>query len=115
MIEPLREVFDAGVQSDRVEHDERWMISLRDEINDAEVEISTQLGRTSVTLADLLNLRAGDIIPCDFEGKVTLLAEQVPVFRGTFGLSRGLQAVKIEERIRGRTKGGAGDMLALKK
>ena len=24
MIEPLREVLDSGVQSDRAEHDERW-------------------------------------------------------------------------------------------
>jgi flagellar motor switch protein FliM len=100
MIEPLREVLDAGVQSDRVEHDERWMHALRDEIDDAEIELTTLLGRASLSLADLLNLKPGDIIPCDFSGKVTLLAEQVPIFRGGFGLSRGQQAVKIEERLR---------------
>jgi flagellar motor switch protein FliM len=100
MIEPLREVLDAGVQSDRVEHDERWMHSLREEINDAEIELTTLLGRASLSLADLLNLKPGDILPCDFSGKVTLLAEQVPIFRGGFGLSRGQQAVKIEERLR---------------
>jgi flagellar motor switch protein FliM len=114
MIEPLREVLDAGVQSDRVEHDERWMISLREEIDDAEVELSTQLGRCSVSLAELLNLKPGDIIPCDFGGKVTLLAEQVPVFRGSFGVSRGQQAVKIEDRIR-RPKSSAADRMIIKK
>jgi flagellar motor switch protein FliM len=114
MIEPLREVLDAGVQSDRVDHDERWMVSLREEIDDAEVEISTQLARATVSLAELLNFKAGDIIPCDFAGKVTLLAEQVPVFRGTFGLSRGQQAVKIDERIRARSK-SSGDVLTFKK
>jgi flagellar motor switch protein FliM len=31
---------------------------------------------------------------------VTVLAETVPVFRGTFGLSRGQQAIKVEERVR---------------
>ena len=114
MIEPMREVLDAGVQSDRVDHDERWMISLRDEIDDAEVEISTQLARATLSLADLLNLKAGDVIPCDFAGKVTLLAERVPVFRGTFGLSRGQQAVKIDERIRTRGKAGPSDVLSFK-
>ena len=114
MIEPLREVLDAGIQSDRVDHDERWMISLRDEIDDAEVEISTQLARANLSIAELLNLKAGDVIPCDFEGKVTLLAERVPVFRGTFGLSRGQQAVKIEERIRTRGKAGPSDVLSFK-
>jgi flagellar motor switch protein FliM len=100
MLEPLREILDAGVASDRMEKDERWMVSMREEIEDAEVQISTRLGRTSISLATLLNLKPGDVLPCDFAGKVTLLAEDVPVFRGSFGLSHGLQAVKVEERIR---------------
>ena len=100
MIEPLRDVLDAGVQSDRVQTDERWMQTLKEEIDDAEVELSAVLGRGCVTLAELLNLKAGDIVACDFSGKVTVLAESVPVFRGTFGISRGQQAVKVEERCR---------------
>ena len=100
MIEPLREVLDAGVASDRMEKDERWMQSLREEMEDAELEITTLLGRASLTLAELVNLKPGDIVPCDFSGKVTLIAEDVPVLRGSFGTSHGQQAVKIEERIR---------------
>ncbi len=100
MLEPMRDVLDAGLQSDRADHDERWMYSLRDEIDDAEVELSTLLGHSALSLAEVLNLKPGDVIPCDFTGKVTLLAETVPMFRGTFGLSRGQQAVKIDERIR---------------
>jgi flagellar motor switch protein FliM len=100
MIEPLREALDSGMTSDRVEHDERWAFSLKEEIHDAEVELSTILGHSRISLGDLLNLKAGDIVPCDFGGKVTVLAERVPVFRGTLGLSRGQQAIKVEERVR---------------
>jgi flagellar motor switch protein FliM len=100
MIEPLREILDAGVASDRVEKDERWMITLREEIEDAEVELTTRIGHSHISLATLMNLKAGDIVPCDFQGKVTVLAEDVPIFRGSFGLSHGLQAVKVEERVR---------------
>ena len=100
MIEPLREVLDAGMASDRMEKDDRWMQSLRDEMEDAELEITTLLGRSSLTLAELVNLKPGDVVPCDFTGKVTVIAEEVPVFRGSFGTSRGHQAVKIEERLR---------------
>ncbi len=100
MLEPLRDVLLAGVQSDRAEHDERWLHALREEIDDAEIEMSTLLGRSSLSLAEVLNLKPGDVIPCDFNGKVTLLAESVPMFRGSFGLSRGQQAVKIDGRIR---------------
>ena len=100
MIEPLRDVLDAGIASDRVEQDERWMHALREEINDADIELSSLLGTAQLSLGEMLNLKPGDVIPCDFSGKVTLLAEAVPVFRGSFGLSRGQQAVKIEERVR---------------
>jgi flagellar motor switch protein FliM len=99
MIEPMRELLDAGVASDRVEHDERWAMALKEEIEDAEVELKTLLGRGRLTMQQLMELQAGDIIPCDFAGRATVLAEDVPIFRGTFGLSHGQQAVQIEERV----------------
>jgi flagellar motor switch protein FliM len=114
MIEPLRDLLDAGVQSDRVEHDERWLHALRDEIDDAEIELSTVLGGACLSVAEMLNLKPGDVIPCDFAGKVTLLAEGVPLFRGGFGLSRGQQAVKIDQRVR-RPKANTADVPTFKK
>jgi flagellar motor switch protein FliM len=115
MIEPLREQLDAGMTSDRVEHDERWLSSMKEEIDDAEVELSSVLGRAQLSLGELLNLKPGDIVPCDFAGKVTLFAEQVPVFRGTFGLSRGQQAIKVEERVRRHRAGLSESHPSLKK
>jgi flagellar motor switch protein FliM len=100
MIEPLREVLDSGMASDRVEKDERWALTLRDEIADAEVELTTLLGRTNITLGELINLKPGDILSCDFTGRVLVMAEDIPMFRGSYGLSRGQQAVKFDERIR---------------
>jgi flagellar motor switch protein FliM len=114
MIEPLREILDAGVASDRVEKDERWPVCLREELEDADVELTTLLGKASISLAELLNMKPGDILPCDFTGKVTLLAEEVPIFRGSFGLSRGQQAVKVEEKVR-RLKIAAADVAAGKR
>jgi len=107
MIEPLRDVLDARMQSDKAEHDERWMRALREELDDAELDLSTLLGRGTLSLAEVINLKPGDVIPCDFSGKVTLLAESVPLFRGSFGLSRGQQAVKIESQVR-RIKSASG-------
>jgi flagellar motor switch protein FliM len=101
MIEPLRDVLDSGVQSDRVEHDERWLHTLREEIEEAAVQMTTLLGRSQLSLADLVNLKPGDVIPCDFTGQATVFAEDVPLFRGSFGVSRGQLAVKVEQRVRG--------------
>jgi flagellar motor switch protein FliM len=99
MLEPLRELLDAGVASDRVEHDERWVSALKEEIEDADVELTTLLGRAKVTMRQLMDMKAGDVLPCDFNGRATVLAEDVPIFRGTFGISNGQQAVQIEDRI----------------
>jgi flagellar motor switch protein FliM len=90
---------DAGVASDRVEHDERWAVALKEEIEDAEVELTTVLGRGCVTMQQLLEMKPGDVFPCDFTGRATILAEEVPIFRGHFGVSHGQQAVQIEERV----------------
>jgi flagellar motor switch protein FliM len=46
-----------------------------------------------------MDLEAGDIVPCDFSGRATVMAEEVPIFRGTFGVSHGQQAVQLEERV----------------
>jgi flagellar motor switch protein FliM len=103
-IEPLREILGASVQDQRPQDAERWAASLREEIEDAEVELTTVVGRAQVRLSELLDFRPGDIIPCDFSGRVTVYAEDVPVLRGQFGVSRGQQSVKVEERLlRGRS------------
>jgi flagellar motor switch protein FliM len=93
-------VLDSGVQSDRAEQDERWLASLKEGLQDAEVELTTLLGNGSVTLNRLVELKPGDVLPCDFSGKATVLAEGVPLFRGAFGVSRGQQCVRYEQRIR---------------
>jgi flagellar motor switch protein FliM len=100
MIEPLREVLDSGVQADRAEQDERWLASLKEGIQDAEVELTTVLGGGSVALSRLVELKPGDVLPCDFAGKATVLAEGVPLFRGAFGVSCGQQCVRYEQKIR---------------
>jgi flagellar motor switch protein FliM len=100
MIEPLREVLDSGVQSDRAEQDDRWLSMLKDGLQDAEVELTTLLGHGSVSLSKLVDLKPGDVLPCDFSGKATVLAEGVPLFRGSYGVSRGQQCVRWEQKYR---------------
>jgi flagellar motor switch protein FliM len=99
MIEPLREILEAGMQSDRVEHDDRWTQALRGELQDAEIELSALFGRVTLKLSDVMNLSVGDILPSDFNGLVTLFAEDVPVFRGVYGRSGGQHAMKVSERV----------------
>lgn len=99
MLEPIREILDAGVQSDREETDDRWLESLREEVKSSMVDLSCTLAETEISLRDILEMKPGDVIPVDVPDLVTLNAEKVPVFRGKYGVSRGSMAVKIMEPV----------------
>ena len=99
MVEPIRDLLDAGIQSDRSETDERWTVALRDEIKAADVEIASTLTETEVSLRDLLKMKPGDVIPIELPKLVTLFAEGIPVLRGKYGVSRGNMAVKITQQV----------------
>lgn len=99
MVEPIRELLDAGVQSDRDDTDDRWSVALVEEIKEAQVELSSLLTETEITLDELNALKCGDIIPIDLPENVTVRVEDIPVFRGTFGVSDGKNAIKINERV----------------
>jgi flagellar motor switch protein FliM len=99
MIEPLREVLDAGIQSDRPDRDERWISGLRKELKTAEVEAVALLTETRLTLGQVMKLKAGDIIPVELPLEHLLHVEGIPVARGRFGISDGKNAIQITERI----------------
>ena len=99
MLEPIRELLDSGVKSDRLETDERWMQALREEIKAAEVMVSCSLTEATLKLSEVAALKPGDIIPVEIPKLVTLRAEEVPVLRGIYGVSRGNVAIRVEEQV----------------
>lgn len=99
MLEPIRELLDAGVQSDRSEVDERWSHALREEMKEAMVDVSSVLTETQLPLRDLLNLKAGDVIPIEIPNCVLARSEDIPIFRGYYGVSHGNKAIKVVEPV----------------
>ncbi len=100
MIEPIRELLDAGMQSDRSDVDERWLIALREEMKEAPVEVSSILAEVDISLRDLLKIKAGDVIPINIPETAMLRAENVPVYRGVFGVSGGKNSIKVIETVK---------------
>ena len=100
MVEPIREILDAGVQSDRNETDERWVLALREDMKEAQVNMTTTLLEVTLSLKDVLNIKPGDIIPVDLPEKSVMKVEEIPVFRGKYGIHQGMNAVKITEAIK---------------
>ncbi len=99
MIEPLREQLNAGMQSDRGEHDERWSRGMRMQLETAEVDISGVLARPRVTLQELLNLQPGDVIPIGLPRQTELEVEGISTYRGEFGVVDGRYAVRINDLL----------------
>lgn len=99
MIEPMREVLDAGVQSDIDDVDERWMQSLREDILEAKVPIHGTLVERDITLREVAELKAGDVIPIEMPDYFTLQANGIPVFLGKLGISDDNLAVKVIDQV----------------
>lgn len=107
MIEPIRELLDTAVRSEQAEVNENWTQTIREEVEEVKVDLVPIVGHSSLNVGQVLKLKAGDVIPCDFDGHVTLLAEGVPFVRGTLGSSRGQLAVKVTNRINRRSRSQA--------
>jgi flagellar motor switch protein FliM len=95
MLEPIRELLDAGIQSDRVDRDESWNSTLREQLQLSEVTVSTILARKTINLRQLTHLKVGDVLPIELPKSVPICVEDIPLFTGEFGISNGQNAVKI--------------------
>jgi flagellar motor switch protein FliM len=95
MVEPIREILDAGLQSDTDERDDRWVRALREDVMAAEVSLECDIVRREVTLRDIVDLRAGDVIPIQMPETSVLTANGVPMFRVVMGRSKENLALKV--------------------
>ncbi len=104
-IEPIRAKLHAGYQSDQFEIDEAWIRRLKERLYETPVEISVELGRTTILGKDLINLSIGDTIILDKDTSDHLIAmvEGIPKFKTTCGIHKGNLAIKIAQHIE-RTK-----------
>ncbi len=99
MLEPIRELLDAGVQSDKEDTDLRWSKALRDEMMDVQVALSTHMMDVKLSLKDVMELKSGYVIPIEMPNHITVLIEGLPTFRAKLGRSRENVALKIIEKI----------------
>ncbi|MDY6891521.1 MAG: flagellar motor switch protein FliM [Pseudomonadota bacterium] len=100
MLEPLREQLVSGVQANEEQGDERWLKALRRDIMMATLELDLTVAERELTLRDVMQLEAGDVIPVEMPETLELRANGVPMFKCQLGTSRGNLAVKIKEPIK---------------
>ena len=99
MLEPIRELLDTGLQSDRSQDDGRWSKSMREEIMAADVTLTAELAKTSLSLKEVLQLKTGDILPIEMPKNVIAKVEEIPLFHATFGEHKNNAALKVTDLI----------------
>jgi flagellar motor switch protein FliM len=99
MLEPIRELLAAGIQSDRVESDERWTKTLQEDLKEVKVNMSCSLTEIELNLRELMSLGIGDIIPIDLPKTVVANVEGLPAYHCEFGSHEGHNALKIINRV----------------
>jgi flagellar motor switch protein FliM len=72
-----------------------WPQTARAYLNDAPLHVRVVMGHAEMSLAELVQLKPGDVVPIEAPQTATLLIGDVPVLAGRFGVSRGLNAVKL--------------------
>lgn len=100
MIEPVRELLDAGVQSDVDEKDERWGKSLEQDIKELNVKLEATVAQAEVLLTDVLNFKAGDVIPVDMPEHLIVRANGLPTLKGKLGMSNDKYSVQVIENYK---------------
>ena len=104
VIEPIRDLLDTGMHSDRSGSGNRWTEHLESTLNEVRVDVKGTLVEAELAIRDVLRLKAGDVIPVDLPKQMALRVEGIPMFRGAFGVARGHNAIKITHAKRGSVK-----------
>ena len=84
--------------------DKRWKNALARELASVNVDVSCSITGPSMTLSEILRLKAGDVVPVLRPSQVILHIEELPVFEGTLGTSQGNNAVKITQLLDAEAK-----------
>ena len=99
MLEPIRDLLYSTMQSDQLSSDQRWIVMLRKQLKDAEVEIAAQLATTTISLGQVLKLKAGDILPITIPDTLVASVDDIPLMECRYGQQGGQFALKIERFI----------------
>ncbi|ARG97970.1 flagellar motor switch protein FliM [Legionella micdadei] len=99
MVEPIKQQLELGAARPDDEIDPNWVMSLKEELMDVELVVSSVMAQTNSTLGKVMSWQVGDFIPLEMNEVVTLDIEGTPGFTATIGSANDKRAVKIIKKI----------------
>jgi flagellar motor switch protein FliM len=101
-IDPIRDKLKAGAQFDMMAADPRWSYRLSEELLEAPLEISVEMGHSVISLQELLNLKPGDTVLMEDAkpgGDAQIKVGGVAKYMGMPGVRAGNRAVQVTSLI----------------
>ena len=98
-LEPIRDVLYSTTQGDAGEPDRRWVNLLKEQLQDAQVELVVELAKAPATVEQLLSFKPGDFIELDLDPKVQAKVDGVPVLDCHYGTSSGRYSIKVDQLL----------------
>lgn len=97
--EPIRDLLYSSTQGDSLEVDQRWVNMMTKEVQSAEVTLVAELGKTELTVAELMGLRVGDFIEFERPEHVVASVGGVPLLQCRFGTHNKKYALRVERSL----------------
>ncbi len=101
-IEPIKQKLSSGFQVESDQTDKKlWSSIIRHQLLETNIEVLVELGRTEISLRELMNLKVGDVIPLeqDATGELDVQVEEARKYKAFYGVSHGNVAVQITKNI----------------
>lgn len=94
MIGPLVPVFDGQKRERDAAEDARWEKAIRQSLPDAVVQLDAVVGKAQLPLGSIAGLQPGDVIKIEDPRNAIVLAGNVQVLQGRFGVIAGRNAIE---------------------
>lgn len=100
MIEPVRDLLTRPLQENTLEEvDQRWMHQLSRQVRSADVELCAEFATIPSSIAELLKMQVGDVLPIDIKPVITARVGEVPVLECTYGTHNGRYALRVQKML----------------
>ena len=99
LLEPYRARLDEQLKTGAPEAQAHWQQTLHQRLKQTELDLASEFLSTTLSVREVMGLKAGDVIPIEMPKTTVLKAGSYPLFHGKFGRSRGYNAVKVLEAV----------------
>jgi len=94
VLAPLRSALEGRPKDADAAAEARWAKAWRERLPEVVVSLSTRVGHARMTLGELVNLKPGDVIGIDTPRVARLLAGNIELLEGRFGVQAGRNAIE---------------------